>query len=249
MKIDTQYEHIARCRMTLHDNLYYASHEFGRFYETEKYLHNYGLTYALGLIQPAPAYFSGSQEPRYQEELQSDRVGGCYVTPAHPLWVDFAFVTFKMASVPYYSYTPKENKNKVLYGRAKEIAPGSTFEFFVLAARPVPLRRWIRLGKWMAKAEVKHEWYTIGSQAAPIMEPTTPVPAACPLNPLDIAQRKLATFDVVVMPPASLFTNSRVTGPCCRLSANSNDPFRDKHGGPLYIPLQMSYFGGAGGAI
>jgi hypothetical protein len=41
--------YIARCHMTLHDNLYYASHEFGRFYETEKYLHNYGLTYALGL--------------------------------------------------------------------------------------------------------------------------------------------------------------------------------------------------------
>ena len=68
------YTHIAWCHMTLHDNLYYASHEFGRFYETEKYLHNYGLTYALGLIQPAPVYFSGSQEPRYQRE-------GCVTLP------------------------------------------------------------------------------------------------------------------------------------------------------------------------
>ena len=57
--------------MTLHDNLYYASREFGRIYETEKYLHNIGLTYALGLVQPAPAYFNSTQEPRYEEELQT----------------------------------------------------------------------------------------------------------------------------------------------------------------------------------
>ena len=100
--------YIARCHMTLHDNLYYASREFGRFYETEKYLHNYGLTYALGLVQPAPPYFNGSQEPHYQKELRSERVGIYYVTPAYPLRVDFAFITFKMATVPYYSHTPKD---------------------------------------------------------------------------------------------------------------------------------------------
>src|ERR671926_55757 len=102
---------ITVCQLTLHDFLFYASREFGRFYETEKYLHNYGLTYALGLVQPAPPYFNASQEPRYQEELRRDRVGNYYVTPAHPLRIDFAFITFKMAAVPYYSRAPKESKN------------------------------------------------------------------------------------------------------------------------------------------
>ncbi len=37
------------CHLKLHDYLFYASREMGRLYETEKYLHNYGLTYALGL--------------------------------------------------------------------------------------------------------------------------------------------------------------------------------------------------------
>src|SRR2546428_13354292 len=92
--------YIARCHMTLHDNLFYASHEFGRFYETEKYLHNYGLTYALGLVQPAPAYFNGSQEPRYQEELRPERVGSYYVTPAYPLRVAFAFITVTLSTGP-----------------------------------------------------------------------------------------------------------------------------------------------------
>src|SRR2546429_4742010 len=108
--------YIAHCHMTLHDNLYYASREFGRVYETEKYLHNYGLTYALGLVQPPPAYFNASQEPRYQEELQRKRVGNYYVTPAHPLRVDFVFTTFKMASIPYYGKTPKESTNRVVFG-------------------------------------------------------------------------------------------------------------------------------------
>ena len=42
---------ITVCRLVLHDYLYYASREMGRLYETEKYLHNYGLTYALGLAR------------------------------------------------------------------------------------------------------------------------------------------------------------------------------------------------------
>jgi len=69
------------------------------------------------------------------KSLQAERVSRCYVTPAYPLQIHFSFITFKMAAVPYYSFTPKESKNRVVFGRAKELAPGSTFEFFVLARR------------------------------------------------------------------------------------------------------------------
>ena len=223
--------------MTLHDNLYYASREFGRFYETEKYLHNYGLTYALGLVQPAPAYFNGSQEPRYREELQPERVGYCYVTPAHPLRVDFAFITFKMAAVPYYSYTPKENKNRVLFGRAKELAIGSKFEFYVFAEEQRPLPRWVRLGKWMSKAEVLHKWYTVGTDMAKVVESKVPLPSACPINPLDVSRDRLSTFDIVVMPPVSLLTNSRIMGPFCKLMAD--EYFADRKGEERFVPLSM----------
>lgn len=153
-----------------------------------------------------------------------------------------------MTTVLYYSYTPGENKNRVLYGRAKEIAPGSTFEFFVLAREPRQLRRWIRLGKWMAKAEVRHEWYALGSKDARVLqsEPEKPQLVSCPVNPLDIAQKQLSTFDIVVMPPASLLTNPRITGPYCRLTTRDKEPFWDKKNEFRYVPLQMSYFGGEG---
>src|SRR5579875_269900 len=144
---------ITVCHLTLHDFLFYASREMGRLYETEKYLHNYGLTYALGLVK-AP-YTNLAQVPRYQEDLAVLNEQGVYVTPAHPLRFSFAFHTFKMASVNYYNLTPQISTNQVVFGRAKELAPESAFEFFVLSESQQRLPHWIRLGKWMAKARVE----------------------------------------------------------------------------------------------
>jgi CRISPR-associated protein Csc1 len=48
----------------------------------------------------------------------------------------------------------KTQKNIPSFGRAKEIAPESRFEFFAISQKPLKLPKWIRLGKWMSKAEV-----------------------------------------------------------------------------------------------
>src|SRR2546423_12806130 len=144
---------ITVCHLTLHDYLFYASREMGRLYETEKYLHNYGLTYALGLAN-AP-FANLTQVPRYQADLERVNEQGVYVTPAHPLSYTFAFHTFKMANVNYYNFTPQISNNQVVFGRAKELAPESRFTFFVLSEHEVHLPSWIRLGKWMAKARVE----------------------------------------------------------------------------------------------
>src|SRR5439155_23082679 len=164
--------------LTLHDYLFYASREMGRLYETEKYLHNYGLTYALGLAK-AP-YTNLAQVPRYQEDLDEMNRQGVYVTPAHPLHYTFSFSTFKMANVNYYSFTPQISSNQVVFGRSKELAPESTFEFFVLSEGEVVLPRWIRLGKWMTKARVEVKAHGM----ARIKQGTFRADGA--LNPLDL---------------------------------------------------------------
>src|SRR5260370_36395658 len=87
---------ITVCHLRLDDYLFYASREIGRLYETEKYLHNYGLTYALGLVKSP--YANLSQVPRYGEDFQALNEQGVYVTPAYPLHYGFAFSTFKMAN-------------------------------------------------------------------------------------------------------------------------------------------------------
>ncbi len=232
--------YVARCRLTLHDNLFYASRELGRLYETEKYLHNYGLAYALGLTNSP--YFNGSQVPRYQFDLPGL---AWYVTPARPLKVDFAFVTFKMATVPYYSFTPQVTENRVVFGRAKELVPGSTFEFFVIGTVERNLPEWIRLGKWMAKARLEHQWYQVEPKEAGL---EAPVELACPLNPLDIRQDRLFSYDLVPMPPVSLLANPSISGRYCRLPLVPDAPFDDSRSereGPA-IPLDLHYLGGEG---
>ncbi len=194
---------ITICRLELHDFLFYASREMGRLYETEKYLHNYGLTYALGLTRSP--YANLTQVPHYAEDLSLLNEQGVYVTPAHPLRHTFAFHTFKMASVGYYSFTPQISTNQVVFGRAKELAPESRFEFFVLSEREVRLPRWIRLGKWMAKARVE----VVATNKAQVKQGR--YQANGTLNPLD-----LPTFpencNIVAMAPASLITNVYATG-------------------------------------
>src|SRR5881275_928228 len=97
---------ITICHLKLHDTLFYASREMGRLYETERYLHNYGLSYALGsalgLRRP---YFNARQVPDYQPDLRPLADRGIYVTPALPLEYSFAFYTFKLGEPAYYSFT------------------------------------------------------------------------------------------------------------------------------------------------
>ncbi len=214
------------CHLELHDYLFYASRELGRLYETEKYLHNYGLTYALGLVK-AP-YANLAQVPHYQQDLHVLNEQGVYVTPAYPLHCSFAFSTFKMANVDYYNFTPQVSSNQVVFGRAKELAPQSVFKFFVLSESQVLLPRWIRLGKWMAKARVvvnvvekaqlkQGSYWAVGA-----------------LNPLDLAQSP-QTCNIVAMAPASLITHAHCSGDYYELGQEG------KKSGTIGLPARMSY--------
>lgn len=202
--------HIARCRLTLHDTLFYATREMGTLYETERYIHNYALSYALfnDTIIRVP-YFCASYKPNYPKDLGKLNEIGIYVTPARPLGWDYVLATWKMAQVTYYRKPERfGGKNyPVNIGRAKELGPGSTFEFFVLSEEPVTLPRWIRLGKWMSKAEVA----ILSAQFSKVRRAGKPFIAACPLNPLDTPLQTIA-FDLISMPPVSLINNARLMG-------------------------------------
>lgn len=217
---------VTRCRLTLHDSVYYATREMGTLYETERYIHNYALSYALfnDTIIKVP-YFCASYEPNYRGDLSKLNELGIYVTPAKPVSWDYLLVTWKIAQVSYYRKPERfggKNYPKNI-GRAKELAPGSEFEFFVVSAETVQLPRWIRLGKWHSKAEVTVE--LLGEPT----EKEAPYMAGVVLNPLDVPGR-LVTFDVVSMPPVSLVLNARLEGSYYELSNK------------VQIPAGMRYF-------
>lgn len=194
--------HLYLCRLTFHENLFYATREVGRLYETGRYLHNYALTYALGLTT-AP-YFHRLQMPSYRSELEPLNARGIYVTPARGVNVRYDVVTFKHADNAYHVQMVPGSRNTPSYGRAKEVAIGSMFEFALLSRDPIKLPRWVRMGLWQSKGLVEclatTDVRNIGHSE---------LVASLPLNPLDVSG-ELRVYDLVSMPPSSLIENARL---------------------------------------
>src|SRR2546428_12538733 len=98
-----EHMHLLHCKLTLHDTLYFATREMGVLYETERYLHNYALAYALfsnDLINMP--YFCNSYRPGYAEDLEQLNNVAVYITPAQPILWDYVLITWKIGQVFYY---------------------------------------------------------------------------------------------------------------------------------------------------
>lgn len=212
---------IVRCCLTLHDSLYYATREMGTLYETAGYLHNYALSYALfndRLIRVP--YAAHGYRPDYEGDLNKLNDAGIYVLPARPLRCDFLLVTWKMAQVSYYRKPERfgaRGNYPQNFGRAKEIAPGSRFESYVISDEPVTLPRWIRMGKWASKILVEC------SPPLSVAVRKGAFVSTCPLNPLDVGVT-MEAFDVISMPPVSLIKNARLEGPYYELPDGTRIP-------------------------
>lgn len=228
---------IYRCQIELHDSLYYATREIGRLYETEAIIHNYALCYALGLVdsqiysttvaeEHSYRYFCPEQVPKYEEHLTPLNQQGIYVTPARSLNHSSILNTWKYANNNYHVEMEKTQKNIPSFGRAKEIAAESKFEFFVISQKELKLPKWIRLGKWMSKAEVTVEALPKPKIAEGIFTCTHP------LNPLDVMfTNQVISYDVVNMPPVSLIQNVQMRGQYYQFDGIQN----------LKIPVRIEY--------
>lgn len=227
---------IYRCTLELHDSLYFATSEIGRLYETEPVLHNYALCYALGLVdsdryctrvteEHSYRYFCAEQVPKYEEHLTPLNQQGIYITPARAVNHTTVLNTWKYANNNYHVQMEKTQKNIPSFGRTKEIAPESQFEFFAISAQPLTLPKWIRLGKWMSKAEVEAE------ELPKARRSHGEFTVAFPLNPLDVMfSYRVLSYDTINMPPVSLIRNVGLQGEFYSFD-NSN----------LKIPTQMQY--------
>jgi CRISPR-associated protein Csc1 len=199
---------IYRCQIELHDSLYFATREIGRLYETEAVLHNYALCYALGLVtSDTYRYFCSEQIPQYEAHLTPLNEQGIYVTPAQAIAHTTVLNTWKYANNNYHVEMEKTQKNIPSFGRNKEIAPESQFQCFIISQQALKVPKWIRLGKWMSKAEVTLTQLTQGK----IRNDTFTCPYA--LNPLDIMfTNQVMSYDVINMPPVSLIRNITMRG-------------------------------------
>lgn len=197
--------HIYRLELTLQDPVYFATRELGRLYATENYLHNYALTYALGLAKNS--YHDAQHIPHYQEDLEPLNQKGIYVTPARP--IDFAYVThtYKWADLRYQVRMEQSSVNLPTFGKIRELAPESRFECYLFSIESIKLPKWIRLGKWMSKVEVKF------SEETKLKIKEGFFNCSHPLNPLDvISANEIISYNVINMPPVSLIWNVTMKG-------------------------------------
>ncbi len=229
--------HIYRCTLELHDSLYFATREIGRLYETEPILHNYALCYALGLVDSEAyattvgedfsyRYFCPEQVPMYEAHLTPLNQQGIYVTPARAVRHAAVLNTWKYADNRYHVEMQKTQKNIPSFGRAKEIAPESIFEFFVLSEKKLTFPHWVRLGKWMSKARLEAETVSVRLHRSDMFL------CSHPLNPLDVMfTNQVLSYDTVNMPPVSLIRNVRMLGAYYQLEGTDN----------VYLPVEMAY--------
>lgn len=238
---------IYRCTLELHDSLYFATREIGRLYETEPILHNYALCYALGLVdsdrhstqvaeEHSYRYFCLEQVPKYEEHLTPLNQQRIYVTPARSVNHAAVLHTWKYANNNYHVEMEKTQKNIPSFGRAKEIAPESQFECFIISEKPLSQRKdakyrlpqWIRLGKWASKAKVEL------SNPLNFELKTDDFLCSYPLNPLDVIfSQQVVSYDTINMPPVSLIRNVRFL---------RGKHYRVKEGKETFcIPADMQY--------
>ncbi|MBE9198022.1 MULTISPECIES: type I-D CRISPR-associated protein Cas5/Csc1 [unclassified Nodularia (in: cyanobacteria)] len=228
---------IYRCQLELHDSLYFATREIGRLYETEPIIHNYALCYALGLVdseiysttvaeEHSYRYFCPEQVPKYEEHLTPLNAQEIYITPARSIKHSAILNTWKYANNNYHVEMEKTQKNIPSFGRAKEIAPESQFEFFVISKKQIKLPKWIRLGKWMSKAEVTVAELPKSKSFSGVFT------CKYPLNPLDVMfTHQVISYDVVNMPPVSLIQNVQMRGEYYQFEGISE----------LKLPAKMEY--------
>ena len=228
---------VYRCHLELHDSVYYATREIGRLYETEPAIHNYALCYALGLVdsevysttvpeEHSYRYFCPEQVPKYEEHLTPLNQQGIYITPARSISHAAILNTWKYANNNYHVEMEKTQKNIPSFGRAKEIAPESQFEFFVISQKEIKLPKWIRLGKWMSKAELTVQQLPKPKTAEGVFT------CVYLLNPLDVMfTNQVISYDVVNMPPVSLIQNVQIQGQYYQF-----EDIKD-----LKIPVRMEY--------
>jgi CRISPR-associated protein Csc1 len=238
-----------QCTLTLHDNIFFATREMGILYETEKYLHNWALSFALfeATFIPKPYRLQGTvaQRPGYLETANEQNLlvlneHGIYVFPALPLKWSYQVNTFKAAQVPYYGQSKQfGGKNyPINYGRAKELAVGSLYRTYIIAREPISIPRWIRLGKWASKIQVDAQRLP----ANVIQQKSGEYSCTHPLNPIDLpGSTRLLLYNRIVMPPVSLVSQSRLVGNYWQISkpdhwSNSHDLSHE-----VCLPSGVSY--------
>lgn len=243
----------------LHGDLFFASLEYHDMAETLPVLHNYALTYALDLCtaetgRVSPLYDPTErrkQRPCYDQDFAWLNRVGVYVTPAKaygtPSMVirqfasridEYLHAGSKIHDVLWFEENPKKRTGQTLasifplHGFMKVVAPAARLLFYAYGPITdyVPLRRYVRLGKFNTKAYVtlrRCEVVTLEDAATE---------TAHPLNPVDVEE--MTPLDLLLMQPTPLARAARLPR---ALQVTHLDPWGSGREMTVRLPVAPAY--------
>lgn len=161
---------IYRGTLKLLDYVFYATVERGKVYETGAFIHNYALTYALGLVRGETyTYAQLKQSPHYLAEL-TPLNRQVYLTPGTPQRIVHRLVQWNTIPEGYAFPSKAPSIGYPDWGFARVLRPGCVFTFYVLVHDDVSLpdapalrdllaggTAYVRLGKFPGKARLRLE--------------------------------------------------------------------------------------------
>jgi CRISPR-associated protein Csc1 len=223
--------------LELLENTFFASREIYNYYETEPLLGHFALAYALGLCNSP---YTSPKKPLYREHFSELNEAGIYLTPATIKGrAKFIIQNFNTLSDSYwYDFRPnavesdrtiarKDTKtdNFPKQGRAKMLAVGNRFSFYVISQEAIELSKYIRLGKFMSKAKLKYEELDYSLKEVEEKKINRV------LSPLDFDNGvKLHSYDTINIRPTPLIKNSVLSGKMLYIKEQKE-----------YIPAKMKY--------
>jgi CRISPR-associated protein Csc1 len=235
---------VYRCTLELLESTFFSSREIGSLYQTDALIGHIALCYALGLA-PSRYESRGFHYREDLDALNRRGVyvtpatirGEARFTLGHfnaqPDGYWSAMGNNALISVPdggwptkegnnWYIHTPGGERpkkypveNRPQYGRIRALAIGNRADFYVVAAEPLELPAYVRLGKWMSKSRVSAAPVTVTGEANGGAVPFL-------LAPADLApETELIAFDMLAVGPTPLIRNAQLRGPCLRLEGGA----------------------------
>jgi CRISPR-associated protein Csc1 len=236
------------------EKTFFSSREVSNCYYTEPLIGNYALAYAmdfcrspyfndgtiyyhqhLGALNEQGTYVTPATvqgQPRFfveqfnaQPETYWSAMGaGVLVTRPDG-------TRMEQSGKVWYVHPPQGRRKKVnaanrpQFGRIRYLAVGNEALCYVLSREPVPIPSYIRLGKFMSKAQVESREVAYREEegehhSVPLL-----------LNPADLGpETELHLYDLVTVPPTPLVKNAHLSGPFYRLEDGTYLPARMRFG-------------------
>lgn len=236
---------VIEATLTTHGKVGFVSREVGRMSDTDPYLLNTALYYALGLAQGN--YVDTSHQPTYKRDTAAT-AANTYITPGKPVaTADGTEIPSDSPSVEYIttnrnarsdSYaTPnlpaKDDRNEYAdlntpsFEQERCFLPENTFRFYIFLAPDSPhsiqdLPRYIRLGKDRGKCRVDY-------REVPFETHSGTYSISHPMSAYDHTDKPDAGVVMKKIPPLTLWIEATFEGQYISIDPDSDDPVAYPH--------------------